>query len=204
MIVGPLREIVSTFIVIIKMTPSINTIIMCLCDHHIITKHAHTFINDLVIQLWAFEGCFFLLYQFIPVHVCSMMAQYLSDYCSRLWSQHAPDRQRQNLLHVVRASRDSSLSHHVPKCGWTPQHIRDISSQTHQKMPQAQELRGLADELNHGGNHSVQLLFVYRRRCLHPFRGLVVPGRLLLLLHHADHHRVRRLRGSTEQQRPTR
>lgn len=165
--------------------------------------HLHKRSGNTVISLW---GLFFLLYHLYTslVHVGSMMAQYLSDHCSRLWSQHAPDWQRQNLLHVVRASRDSSLSHHVPKRGWTPQHIRDISSQTHQKMPQAQKLRGLADELNHGGNHSVQLLFVYRRRSLHAFRGLVIPGRFLLLLHHAYHHRVRRLRSFTEQQRPTR
>lgn len=78
MIVGPLREIVSTFIVIIKMTPSINTIIMCLCDHHIITKHAHTFINDLVIQLWAFEGCFF--FYFISLYLCMYALWWLNTF----------------------------------------------------------------------------------------------------------------------------
>lgn len=36
------------------------------------------------------------------------------------------------------------------------------------KMPQAEKLRGLADKLNNGGYHSVQLLLVYWSRCLHP------------------------------------
>lgn len=120
------------------------------------------------------------------------------NYNYRLWSQHPPNRQWESLLHVVRSRRHSALSHHVPKCGWTPEHICDFSSQTHKKMPQAEKLRGLADKLNNGGYHSVQLLLVYWSRCLHPLWGLVLFGCILLLLHYTNYHWIRRLCGSAE------
>ena len=116
----------------------------------------------------------------------------------RLWPRYAAHWCWQDLLYVLRCLGHPSDTGHVPEPGREDQHFSPLPPAQSQARPGPTEDGGIHGEHGPGGSAVMHEHAVYRSRSLLPLRGLDFLQCLLLLLHHAHHHRLWRFCGAAE------